>query len=269
MAEVFGLITGVLQTIAAVDRAVEIFGRLQNAPKQIRLLSILLAQIERHLRILKKSYGYNNDDDDDDDDDDEEAGGINNDHPALPQIPPATIAEIKDSLKECHAFVKRHNNDFSDKASRVRKFWSSVNHMGELGQIRARIAEINPLIIQPLMMELLLARIPVPIHQHKGRGVPLPLRPMARIGAGLSRAPPPCAICGRETAAAAAAALNSTRAPIPENVRRQDEVQQVQQELNAALAIDLRDVLETGAVEVDAALKDLRGATLYAPCPPP
>lgn len=261
MAEVFGLITGVLQTIAAVDRAVEIFGRLQNAPKQIRLLSILLAQIERHLSILKKSYGYN------DDDDDKEAGGINNHHPALPQIPPATIAEIKDSLKECHAFVKRHNKDFSDKASRVRKFWSSVNHMGELGQIRARIAEINPLIIQPLMMELLLARIPVPIHQHQGRGVPLPLRPMARDGAGSSRAPPPCDTCGRATAAATAAALNGTRAPIPENVRRQDEVQQVQQELNAALAIDLRDVLETGAVAVDTALKVLRGATLYALCP--
>lgn len=252
MAEVFGLIAGVVQIITAVERAVEIFGRLQNAPKQIRLLSILLAQIERHLRILKKGYGYNNDDDDDDDD--EEAGGINSDHPALPQIPPATIAEIKDSLKECHAFVKRHKNHFSDKASRVRKLWSSVNHMGELGQIRARIAEINPLIIQPLMMELLLARIPVPIHQHKGRGVSLPLRSVARIG---------------ETGAAAAAALNSTRAPIPENVRRQDEVQQAQQELNAALAIDLRDVLETGAVEVDAALKDLRGATLYALCLPP
>lgn len=256
MAEVFGLIGGAVQVLAAVDRAVQIFVRLQNAPNQLKLVRVLLVQIERHLGILKKSYGY--------DDGNKEAGGINNHHPALPAIPSVTIAEIKSSLEECYAFVDKYNNDFSDNASRGRKFWSSVKHMAELEQIRARIAEINPLIIQPLFMELILERIPAPFHRNEGRGAPLPLRPMAHDGAGSNMVPPPCDNCGR---AAVTAALNGIRAPIPEHERRQDEIQQVQQELNAALTIDPHDVLEAGAVEVDAALKDLRGATLYALCP--
>ncbi|KAK0752809.1 hypothetical protein B0T18DRAFT_384978 [Schizothecium vesticola] len=191
MAEIFGLVTGAVQTLAAVDRAVAIFGRLQNAPKQIRLVRILLAQIEHDLVVLKQSYGNSN----------EEAGGIDNHQTAGRQIPPATIAEIEASLNECRIFVNKYNDVFSDKASRGRIFWSSVKHTAKLATAAA-------------------------------------------------------------SAAGAGATLNGIRAPISEYSQRQDEVRQVQQELNAALTINLRDVLETGAVEVDADLKNLRGATL-------
>lgn len=254
MAEIFGLVTGAVQALAAVDRAVEIFGRLQNAPKQIRLVRILLAQIEHDLVFIKQNYGDGND----------EGGTISNHPPPVRYIPSATFAEIQSSLKECRDFVDKYNDDFSDTASRGRKFWSSVKHMGELGDIRARIAEVNPLIIMPLMIRLLVERVPAPVHPHQGRGAPLPLRQMVRDGAGANMAPPLCDTCGLAAAPAPAPALNGTRTPIPEDAQRQDQVQQVEEELNAALTINLRDVLETGAVEVDADLKDLRGATLYA-----
>lgn len=255
MAEIFGLVTGAVQALAAVDRAVEIFGRLQNAPKQIRLVRILLAQIEHDLVFIKQNYGDGKD----------EGGKTSNDHhPPVRYIPPATFAEIQSSLKECRDFVDKYNDDFSDTASRGRKFWSSVKHMGELGDIRARIAEVNPLIIMPLMIRLLVERVPAPVHRHEGRGAPLPLRQMVRDGAGSNMAPPLCDTCGLAAASAAAPALDGTLVPIPEYAQRKGQVQQVEQELNAALTINLRDVLETGAVEVDADLKDLRGATLYA-----
>lgn len=254
MAEIVGLVAGAVQALTAVDRAVQIFGRLQNAPKQIRLVRILLAQIDHDLAVLNQSNA--------------EASGINN-HPAGQQIPPATVAEIEDSLTECRIFVNKYYDVFSDKASRGRIFWSSVKHTAKLEEIRARIADIYPLIIMPLMVRLLLERIPGPVHQHERRAVPLLLAQMAHTG--LESAPrmasPPCDTCGRAAAAAssaAAAALNGIRAPIPEYAQSQDEVLQVEQELNAALAINLRDVLETGAVKVDADLKNLQGATLYA-----
>ncbi|KAK1831484.1 hypothetical protein QBC39DRAFT_330731 [Podospora conica] len=207
MAEIFGLVTGAVQALAAVDRAVALFGRLQNAPKQIRLVRILLAQIDHDLNTLKQSSMN----------DDEGAGGNNNHDQPGRRIPPATISEIEDSLNECRAFVNKYNDDFSDKASRGRVFWSSVKHTAKLDEIRARIVEIYPLIITPWMMRLLLERIPAPDHQHQGRG-PLPLPRTTHDGA------------------------------VPETI--------------STTTTDLRDVLETGAVEFDAALKNLRGATL-------
>ncbi|KAK5655372.1 hypothetical protein OQA88_5939 [Cercophora sp. LCS_1] len=234
MAEIFGLISFALGALAAADRAVVLFDRLQNAPKQMRLVWILLDQIKQDLSALRES---------------------NNNNPEGQQIPSAAFNEIKNALTECSDFLDRYSERFSSKGTLRRVFWSSLK-TAELQGIRGRIAEIYPLIITPLTMRILLARMPGPVHG--GQDSPMLLAQAAQAGAVVDMAPPPYGI-----AAAAVAAANGIQVPIPENAARQYEARQTEQELNAALSIKLRDILETDVtVEVDVALKTLQKATL-------
>ncbi|KAK0732101.1 hypothetical protein B0H67DRAFT_679596 [Lasiosphaeris hirsuta] len=251
MAEVLGLISSALQAIAAVDRAVVLFDRLQNAPKQMRLVRILLGQIDHDLNALRESdnnstgiVGH----------DQEGAGGNSNRHPWNQQIPAATVEEINNALAECRSFLDRYSERFSSKGTMRRIFWSALK-AAELESIRGRIAEIYPLIITPLTMRLLLARMPAPVH--RGQDAPLVLElEAAQAGAVLDMAPP-------SYRRAVAVEAGGIPVSISEGAARPYEARETAQELEAVLTVKLRDILETDAItEVDADLRNLRGATL-------
>ncbi|KAK3339716.1 hypothetical protein B0T25DRAFT_560456 [Lasiosphaeria hispida] len=230
MAEIVGLISFALGALAAADRAVVLFDRLQNAPKQMRLVRILLDQIKEDLNALKES---------------------NNNSPGGQKIPLATFSEIKDALTECRVFLDRYSERFSSKVTLRRVFWSSVK-TAELQGIRNRIADIYPLIIIPLNIRILMARTPAPVTGRQNN--PILLAQAVQAGAVGDVAPPLCGI---------AEAAGGIRVPVPEIAGRQNKARQTEEELSAALSIRLRDILETDAtVAVDTALKTLKDATL-------
>ncbi|KAK0715319.1 hypothetical protein B0H67DRAFT_645087 [Lasiosphaeris hirsuta] len=230
MAEVFGLISFALGALAAADRAVVLFDRLQNAPKQMRLVWILLDQIKEDLNTLRES---NNDD----------SGG--------PRISPATFKEIKDALTECEVFLDRYSERFSSRVTLRRVFWSAIK-AAELEGIRSRIAYIYPQIITPLNMRVLISMMPAPATGEQNSPM-LPAQ-VAQAGVVGDTAPSPYGI---------AATADGVQALVRDSDVRQDGVRQAEEELKAALSIKLRDILETNAtIEMDDDLKILQRATL-------
>jgi hypothetical protein len=222
MVEVLALIPFVLQTLSAVDRAVCLFSRLQNAPEQIRLVRILLAQIPEDLNALMSAAGTG----------------------SPVQISTDQYDEIKDSLRNCQSFLDRYSANFTTRGTFRRVYWSTTRGMA-LDELRGRIERTYLFIITPLTRRLMLARINAGIIiLPREQRAPAPLAPRLRLANG-------------------GADVDEL---VPEN-----NIQQAQQglpEFNTILGMNLRDILDTGAVAIDTDFRNIRGTTLYEPPSP-
>ncbi|KAK4183283.1 hypothetical protein QBC35DRAFT_508327 [Podospora australis] len=129
MAEPLGIVSLVLQAITSIDKVATLFSRVQNAPKEVRLLKILLSGIAHDFEHLN-SEATNN---------------------GLLNIPPEAVEEIKEQLRECRAYLDNYYAIFSSTGafgSVRRVFWSGTRSM-DLDRHRANIQVMYTVFILP------------------------------------------------------------------------------------------------------------------------
>jgi len=227
----FGVIGIAFPLLKIAKEVFDFLHDIRNAPEEIELLKILMADITKDLEELKAHAG---------------PGG-------MIEISEMFNKEISDALHECKNFLDKYGTGFKNRGM-IRHAVGQVVGEGSLGRLKGistRIGRIYPTMITPLDQRLnraRLARLEVQNEQAEPR-----LSELSRLPAQVreTAAAPPLVQATGETAVVI---------PVSENIP-QDE--QSLERFDTILGMKLWDMLHIETVDTNSYFENICGTTLY------